>query len=72
MLVNMIRKWLILLQTDRDDFFLYDEVYDSFDARGLQENLLKDIYAYGFEKPSAMQQKGIVLFSFCKGLDVNQ
>ena len=36
------------LQTDGDDFFTsYDEVYDSFDAMGLQENLLRGIYAYG-------------------------
>ncbi|KAK6161982.1 hypothetical protein DH2020_001823 [Rehmannia glutinosa] len=48
----------------------YDEVYDSFDAMGLHENLLRGIYAYGFEKPSAIQQRGIV--PFCKGLDVIQ
>ncbi|XWS17619.1 hypothetical protein CRYUN_Cryun33cG0082700 [Craigia yunnanensis] len=28
-------------------FTSYDEVYDSFDAMGLQENLLRGIYAYG-------------------------
>ncbi|KAI9073737.1 hypothetical protein K1719_044284 [Acacia pycnantha] len=56
---------------DGQDFFAsYDEVYDSFDAMGLQENLLRGIYAYGFEKPSAIQQRGIV--PFCKGLDVIQ
>ncbi|GAY38506.1 hypothetical protein CUMW_037280, partial [Citrus unshiu] len=60
-----------LLSTDGQDFFTsYDEVYDSFDAMGLQENLLRGIYAYGFEKPSAIQQRGIV--PFCKGLDVIQ
>jgi len=33
---------------DGGDFFTsYDEVYDSFDAMGLQENLLRGIYAYG-------------------------
>ncbi|KAH7657531.1 RNA helicase protein [Dioscorea alata] len=53
------------------DFFIeYDEVYDSFDLMGLQENLLRGIYAYGFEKPSAIQQRGIV--PFIKGLDVIQ
>ncbi|GJZ64819.1 eukaryotic initiation factor 4A-15, partial [Tanacetum coccineum] len=54
-----------LLSTDGQDFFTsYDEVYDSFDAMGLQENLLRGIYAYGefhlfsrFEKPSAIQQR---------------
>ena len=31
-----------------DEFFTsYDEVHDSFDAMGLQENLLRGIYAYG-------------------------
>lgn len=48
----------------------YDEVYETFDSMGLQENLLRGIYAYGFEKPSAIQQRGIV--PFCKGLDVIQ
>lgn len=60
-----------LLTADGQDFFTsYDEVYDSFDSMGLQENLLRGIYAYGFEKPSAIQQRGIV--PFCKGLDVIQ
>ncbi|KAI3754173.1 hypothetical protein L1987_53951 [Smallanthus sonchifolius] len=60
-----------LLSTDGQDFFTsYDEVYDSFDAMGLQENLLRGIFAYGFEKPSAIQQRGIVPFT--KGLDVIQ
>ncbi|XP_059636168.1 uncharacterized protein LOC132278394 [Cornus florida] len=60
-----------LLSADGQDFFTsYDEVYDSFDAMGLLENLLRAIYAYGFEKPSAIQQRGIV--PFCKGLDVIQ
>ncbi|KAG4961465.1 hypothetical protein JHK87_038098 [Glycine soja] len=60
-----------LLSADGQEFFTsYDEVYDSFDAMGLQENLLRGIYAYGFERPSAIQQRGIV--PFCKGLDVIQ
>ncbi|KAL9239961.1 hypothetical protein vseg_014231 [Gypsophila vaccaria] len=58
-----------LLTVDAEDFFTsWDEVSESFDVMGLQENLLKGIYAYGFEKPSAVQQRGIV--PFCKGLDV--
>ncbi|KAF5815011.1 putative RNA helicase [Helianthus annuus] len=37
-----------LISTDGQDFFTsYDEVYDIFDAMGLQENLLRGIYAYG-------------------------
>lgn len=36
------------LSADGEDFFTsYDEVYESFDAMGLQENLLRGIYAYG-------------------------
>ncbi|OEL18656.1 Eukaryotic initiation factor 4A-3 [Dichanthelium oligosanthes] len=61
-----------LLSTgETEEFFTsYDEVFESFDDMGLQENLLRGIYAYGFEKPSAIQQRGIV--PFCKGLDVIQ
>ncbi|CAI0387330.1 unnamed protein product [Linum tenue] len=60
-----------LLLADGQDFFAsYDEVHETFDSMGLQENLLRGIYAYGFEKPSAIQQRGIV--PFCKGLDVIQ
>ncbi|XP_022754863.1 eukaryotic initiation factor 4A-15-like isoform X3 [Durio zibethinus] len=59
------------LSADGQEVFTsWDEVYDTFDAMGLQENLLRGIYAYGFEKPSAIQQRGIV--PFCKGLDVIQ
>nr|POE69670.1 eukaryotic initiation factor 4a-9 [Quercus suber] len=60
-----------LLSTEGQEFFTsYDEVYESFDSMKLHENLLRGIYAYGFEKPSAIQQRGIV--PFCKGLDVIQ
>ena len=34
----------------------WDETIESFDALDLKEDLLKGIYAYGFEKPSAIQQ----------------
>lgn len=51
-------------------FARYDEVHESFDEMGLHQNLLRGIYAYGFEKPSAIQQRGIV--PFCKGFDVIQ
>lgn len=48
----------------------WTESFESFDEMGLHENLLRGIFAYGFEKPSAIQQKGIV--PFAKGLDVIQ
>lgn len=35
------------------------EVIDQFDLMGLPENLLRGIYSYGFERPSAIQQKAI-------------
>ncbi|CAD2101128.1 helicase 45, putative eukaryotic initiation factor 4a, putative [Plasmodium vinckei lentum] len=36
-----------------------EEIVDTFDALGLNEKLLRGIYSYGFEKPSAIQQRGI-------------
>ena len=33
---------------------------DSFDDMGLPESLLRGVYGYGFEKPSAVQRKAIV------------
>ncbi|KAJ3120848.1 translation initiation factor eIF4A [Nowakowskiella sp. JEL0407] len=38
----------------------WDEVVDKFDDMGLKEELLRGIYAYGFERPSAIQQRAIV------------
>ena len=35
------------------------EVIDNFDSMNLPENLLRGIYSYGFERPSAIQQKAI-------------
>ena len=35
-------------------------VADSFDAMGLRDNLLRGIFSYGFETPSAIQQKAIL------------
>ncbi len=34
----------------------WDEVSTTFDSMDLKEDLLRGIYAYGFEKPSAIQQ----------------
>lgn len=33
---------------------------DNFDDMNLREELLRGIYAYGFEKPSAIQQRAII------------
>ena len=35
-------------------------VYESFDDMNLPEEVLRGIYSHGFEKPSAIQKKGIV------------
>merc|ERR1719222_88427 len=37
----------------------WDEALESFDQMELPEELLRGIYAYGFEKPSAIQQRAI-------------
>ncbi|CAB0015662.1 unnamed protein product [Nesidiocoris tenuis] len=44
------------------------EVISSFPEMRLKEDLLRGIYAYGFEKPSAIQQRAIV--PIVKGRDV--
>jgi ATP-dependent RNA helicase len=44
------------------------EVFPTFDAMGLKEELLRGIYYYGFDKPSAVQQRAIV--PILKGRDV--
>ncbi|KAI5747439.1 hypothetical protein M8J77_014562 [Diaphorina citri] len=44
------------------------EVVSTFDNMGLREDLLRGIYAYGFEKPSAIQQRSIK--PIVKGRDV--
>lgn len=44
------------------------EVIPTFDGFGLKEELLRGIYAFGFEKPSRIQQRGIK--PMIKGRDV--
>ncbi|KAL1457995.1 hypothetical protein WDU94_008172, partial [Cyamophila willieti] len=38
----------------------WDHVAENFDDMELSEELLRGIYAYGFEKPSAIQQRAII------------
>eukprot|EP01066_Platyproteum_vivax_P014646 Platyproteum_vivax@DN6555_c0_g2_i1.p1 len=40
----------------------------TFDSMGLKEDLLRGVYAYGFERPSAVQQRAIT--PIIKGRDV--
>ena len=45
--------------TEADFDSNWDEAIESFDGMGLPEELLRGIYSYGFEKPSAIQQRAI-------------
>jgi hypothetical protein len=45
--------------TDADFDSNWDESIETFDAMELPEELLRGIYSYGFEKPSAIQQRAI-------------
>jgi superfamily II DNA/RNA helicase len=38
----------------------YDETIDSFDDMTLKTELVRGIYSYGFERPSAVQQRVIM------------
>merc|ERR1712190_179972 len=44
------------------------EVTNTFDALSLKEDLLRGVYAYGFERPSAVQQRAVL--PILKGRDV--
>mmetsp|Transcript_20733 Transcript_20733/g.42657 ORF Transcript_20733/g.42657 Transcript_20733/m.42657 type:complete len:412 (-) Transcript_20733:1221-2456(-) len=45
--------------TDADISSNWDEIVETFDGMELPEALLRGIYSYGFEKPSAIQQRAI-------------
>jgi len=46
--------------TSRDnDESMWDECVPKFDLMGVKEEILRGIYAYGYEKPSAIQQRAI-------------
>lgn len=50
-------------QEEADNEYLkpnWDESVDRFDDMGLKEEVLRGIYGYGFNKPSPIQQKGIL------------
>lgn len=38
----------------------WTEIVENFDDMHLKEDLLRGIFAYGFEKPSAIQQRAIM------------
>jgi|TARA_B100000767_G_scaffold268896_1_gene289909 ATP-dependent RNA helicase len=50
---------------DKDENITFDtskgvKVVSTFDSMGIREDLLRGLYSYGFEKPSAIQQRAIV------------
>jgi len=45
--------------TEADIESNWDEIIETFDGMEIPEELLRGIYAYGFEKPSAIQQRAI-------------
>jgi ATP-dependent RNA helicase len=46
------------------------EVVSSFDQMGIKDDLLRGIYNYGFEKPSAIQQRAVLTFETSLGVEV--
>ena len=58
-----------LRTSDRMEFTTSKEVQvaPTFEDMHLKENLLRGIYAYGYESPSAVQSRAIV--QICKGRD---
>lgn len=52
--IRLIFFFFFLLQSN------WNEIVDNFDDMNLKESLLRGIYAYGFEKPSAIQQRAII------------
>jgi len=55
-------------QQQQDEKPLIIEAIRSFDDMNLDEQLLRGVFAYGFEKPSVIQQKAIV--PFASGRDI--
>ncbi|CAH8540872.1 unnamed protein product [Dicrocoelium dendriticum] len=48
------------MDNNHDGFTRCELLCDSFDRMNLKEGLLRGIFAYGFEKPSAIQQRAIL------------
>lgn len=63
------RTCCVLTVIERMEFSTSKEVTvaPTFEAMHLKENLLRGIYAYGYESPSAVQSRAIV--QICKGRD---
>jgi len=48
------------IKEDKEFKTNWDKIVDSFDDMNLREDLLRGIYGIGFEKPSGIQQRGIL------------
>jgi hypothetical protein len=58
---DLIHYYVSSVQFEIDQLFIsLVQVCENFDDMNLKEELLRGIYAYGFEKPSAIQQRAIV------------
>eukprot|EP00386_Alphamonas_edax_P012350 GDKI01038613.1.p1 GENE.GDKI01038613.1~~GDKI01038613.1.p1 ORF type:complete len:397 (+),score=128.37 GDKI01038613.1:61-1251(+) len=58
---------------DEDENLIFEtsedcQVFPTFEKMGLKEDLIRGVYSYGFERPSAVQQRAIV--PILKGRDV--
>lgn len=52
--------------SDKDEYIINE--YENFDDMNFDRSLLRGIYGYGFEKPSAIQKKAIMPFSEGKNI----
>lgn len=57
-----------LKEDENDEVYSEVEAIPEFDQMGLKKDLVRGVFSYGFEKPSAIQQRAIV--PFAKGKDI--
>lgn len=55
-----VKKSLIKKTPTKNESSRNVRVVTSFDKMGLKEDLLRGVYAFGFEKPSAIQQRAVI------------
>jgi len=65
--------WIVMSKLIDDEQLIFEtsedcEVLATFDSLNLKEDLLRGVYTYGFERPSAVQQRAIL--PILKGRDV--
>ena len=51
---------ILFLKQQQQQSNNWNEIADNYDEMNLRQDLLKGIDAYGFEKPSAIQQRAII------------